>query len=306
LSARQRHLLQVQATDLFLGRVVRKLKAIDAYDESTIVLTADHGVAFTAGHSLRGASKETYPQIMWAPTLIKAPGQREAVVDDRPMLNIDLFPTLTEMLGVKVPWEVDGRSALGTPREDGPRKLFEWNLNQEQPPPGSKYLTYDGPAGFAAAMRGQASADTGDPGLRLYRIGEFGGLVGQPAAPLVKAVDKSGTVFVRSKQVFHSVDPDAAIAPWLYVLGRAGPTIPPDRTLAIAVNGTIAGVAQTFGPEEERPKFWSSLWPEAFKRDFNDVRVYAVGGTPTAPELTELKLRVDRTITAGNRPPIQP
>ncbi len=75
LAARQRHLLQVQATDRLIGRIVAKLKRIHAYDDSLVVVTADHGVAFTKGSLIRGVAKENYPEIMWTPLIVKAPRQ---------------------------------------------------------------------------------------------------------------------------------------------------------------------------------------------------------------------------------------
>ena len=62
MSGRQRHLLQLQAADRLLGDVIARLKHIGAYDQSLILVTADHGVAFTAQSSIRGASKANYPR----------------------------------------------------------------------------------------------------------------------------------------------------------------------------------------------------------------------------------------------------
>lgn len=55
-TGRIRHLLQVQAVDTLLGQIVARLKAVDAFDDSLIVVTADHGVAFEAGKPFRGVA----------------------------------------------------------------------------------------------------------------------------------------------------------------------------------------------------------------------------------------------------------
>ena len=110
---REMHLLNVQATDWFLGQVMNKLQAMGEYDNSLIVVTADHGVAFPYR---RDTVQADYDSIMWTPLFIKAPAQAIGRVDDRPMLSIDVLPTMADILGVKIPWKVDGRSALGPAR----------------------------------------------------------------------------------------------------------------------------------------------------------------------------------------------
>jgi arylsulfatase A-like enzyme len=56
---------------------------------------------------------------MWVPLFIKEPGQRAAKVDDHNWEHVDLLPTLADYAGVRLPWPVDGRSALRG--EPGPR-----------------------------------------------------------------------------------------------------------------------------------------------------------------------------------------
>ena len=55
---RPRHLLQLQATDTLLGQILARLKRAGAYDDSLVVVTADHGVAFTKGEPSRGDPSE--------------------------------------------------------------------------------------------------------------------------------------------------------------------------------------------------------------------------------------------------------
>src|SRR5690606_38730393 len=55
-AARQRHLLQLQRADGLLARMLQRLEDLDRYDESLIVVVADHGVAFDAGEPIRGLS----------------------------------------------------------------------------------------------------------------------------------------------------------------------------------------------------------------------------------------------------------
>jgi hypothetical protein len=63
--------------------------------------------------------------------------------------------------------------------------------------------------------------------------------------------------------------------------------------LVVAVNGVIAGVAQSeqanaFAPTAD---FWSTLPPQAFRRGRNDVVVYQVTGTPASPHLVKVAIK---------------
>ena len=117
---RQLHLLQVQATDTFIGRVIDRLEEIGEYDDTLFVATADHGVAFPYWRALTAKNS---PYVMWTPLLVKEPGQSEGRIDDRPMQSIDVLPTMADILGVKIPWKIDGLSALDSPRPEGRRPI---------------------------------------------------------------------------------------------------------------------------------------------------------------------------------------
>ncbi len=75
LDARERHILQTQATDRFIGLVIAKLKRLGVWKDSLVVVTADHGVAFDGGLPKRAGTNVTADQILWTPLFIKAPGQ---------------------------------------------------------------------------------------------------------------------------------------------------------------------------------------------------------------------------------------
>ena len=83
-SQRKRHLLQLQAFDTYLGEVMDKLERFGEYDDTLIVVTADHGVAFTGKEPYRLPTEPNYHEVMWVPLLVKQPGNVGAgTVDDR-------------------------------------------------------------------------------------------------------------------------------------------------------------------------------------------------------------------------------
>jgi Sulfatase len=288
LSGRQRHLLQVQAADRLVGDIVARLRKIHAYDNSLVVFTTDHGIAFTSGTKLRGPTPENHPQIMWTPLMIKSPGQGGGVVSDGRARSIDVLPTIAAELEVKLPWKTDGQSLLGAPIPDGPRRIFRWSRRAKRPS-GNDYLTFDGPTGFAAAMQSQASAAGGDPTLRLYRIGPYGSLVGRDVGNLVGATASPLTAQLTTGDAFRRVDPTADYVPWAYIAGDVD-CQPAAVPLAITVNGVVAGLSQTsVRAFTNECRFWSELAPSLFRKGSNQVSVYAVSGTAEAPQLALVK-----------------
>ena len=123
--ARQRHLLQLGYADRLLGETLDALRASGAYDESLVVVTADHGVTFARDSVGRGMGhlRLSPTEVLWVPTFVKAPGQRTGEVDDRNWQHVDLVPTIADLAGLHVPWRMDGVSARG-PRRTGSDKTF--------------------------------------------------------------------------------------------------------------------------------------------------------------------------------------
>jgi hypothetical protein len=100
----------VAEVDRLVGELQARLARESWFDEALIVLVADHGAAFDAEVPMRALTPENLGQIGFVPMLVKYPGQHEGLVDARPVRTIDLFPTVTEVLGLTRPLQVDGRS----------------------------------------------------------------------------------------------------------------------------------------------------------------------------------------------------
>jgi hypothetical protein len=103
----------------FVAQTLATMRDRGLLDQAVVVVTADHGISFAPGTAARIIGRGNDPWIMWVPLFIKEPGQRTARVDDRNWEHVDLLPTLADYAGVRLPWPVDGRSALrGAPRTD--------------------------------------------------------------------------------------------------------------------------------------------------------------------------------------------
>lgn len=125
--ALQRHLLQAEFADRLLGELLDRLDSTGIYDDSLVVFTADHGASFAMGTNRRVPEATTLPGIMAVPMVVKAPASYRPVSqrhrDDRVAETIDLLPTIADLLGVDVPWPVDGQSLLGPAREGAERSI---------------------------------------------------------------------------------------------------------------------------------------------------------------------------------------
>nr|MBA3420522.1 sulfatase-like hydrolase/transferase [Thermoleophilaceae bacterium] len=107
-----RHLLQVGYTDRLLGRVLDRLREQGLFDRSLIVVTADHGAIFRAGEDRRAVTERTFADIASVPLLVKEPEQDESRRLDAYVQTTDVVPTIADVLGVRLPWRLDGRSAF--------------------------------------------------------------------------------------------------------------------------------------------------------------------------------------------------
>jgi hypothetical protein len=254
-----------------------RLQEFDRYDESLIVVTADHGVAFERDDPVRGLAGGNAEQVMWTPLLIKAPEQTEGRLDEQPVQAIDVLPTIADHLDLDLPFPTDGhsvREALTDDVDVDERLFFDWSLNT-LPPDEQGLVHIDGAAGYRELLALPAPGLGDDPELRFYRFGRHGDLVGQAVA---------------DQTVVEAIDGDASLDQQgdLTVVDQEGPTLPAYLTgsipgedpvdIAVAVNGTIGGWGHTEPDETDssRQHFWAMVPPALLFDGTNDVKVFII------------------------------
>lgn len=104
-------------TDRRLGRFFDTLEAAGRFDDSIIVLTADHGESFEKGRRFHGGPHLHQP-LIHIPLLIHLPKQRVAARVRTYADQTDIVPTLHDLLGTPMPKGVTGES-LKKPMLDG-------------------------------------------------------------------------------------------------------------------------------------------------------------------------------------------
>ena len=120
-------ILQAGYADAYIGQVLDRLRETHLYEDSIVVVAADHGVGLTPGGPRRIVSAEdeaAFPDVLYAPLLIKAPGLGAGEISDADAETVDILPTLVDLLGVELPWSVDGISLLSSRHEDDRRTFF--------------------------------------------------------------------------------------------------------------------------------------------------------------------------------------
>ena len=131
----QRHLLQTGFVDTLVGRLVGRLREVGIYDDSLVIVTADHGASFRAGADFRRLYDDNYADIMLVPLIVKLPGQTEGTISDRNVSLIDIVPTVVDILDIDAPYKMDGRSLLDFEARDSVNKtVVDYRLGR--PPRG--------------------------------------------------------------------------------------------------------------------------------------------------------------------------
>jgi hypothetical protein len=268
----QRHYLQTGFADLELQRLWQHLRDEGMWDKSLIVVAADHGVGFPQAYERRLLTRSSAAEIAPVPLFIKAPGQREGKVDDALVSTIDILPTIFDVLDLSPRVEMDGKSAYSDEVQN--RDTLHILLRNSFEPLDIPAADFERER-QSIIERNLALFGTGRDGPeRIYRIGPHQELLGKPAAAAgLEPLD----VELLHAPDYEDVDPSGPFVPSL-VLGRVSDGGSGGRDVAVAVNGRIAGVGETFTLAEGDEGELISLMvpPSAFKRGRNDVRVYEV------------------------------
>jgi len=102
----------VASIDAEIGRLVARLRELGLYDDTLIVVTADHGDGFLE-HGFISHSTLPYDELARVPLIVKLPrGGRAGVRVDAQVRLIDVKPTVLEALGAPVPDGLDGTSLV--------------------------------------------------------------------------------------------------------------------------------------------------------------------------------------------------
>jgi arylsulfatase A-like enzyme len=94
---------EIHFTDAGIGRLLERLRELDLYDTTLIVVSSDHGEEFR-DHGWLGHTRTLYQELVRVPMVISAPGHRSAArVVEEPVSLVSITPTILELVGIEEP-----------------------------------------------------------------------------------------------------------------------------------------------------------------------------------------------------------
>ena len=266
-----RYLLQLEYADRQIGRLIARLKETGLYDRSLLIVTADHGVSFRIGEARRNISPGNLSDIQSIPMFVKRPGQTEGGANDRRVETVDIFPTITDVLGIHLRDPTDGWSLFNESRPERKEHTFLVNLDQRKTDP-AIILNSDVPKLLHERF------GSGNDRMRMFRTGPHSELVGRSldqcerlpeAGPLLKMIRYGETV---------EEDPETLIP--CFFEGTVQVSSPPEApiVLAVSINGVIQGTTRTYQLKDLRDRFAVLVPEEALHPGRNDVQFHIVTG----------------------------
>jgi hypothetical protein len=282
----QRYLLQLRYVDTLIGDLLERLRRTGLYDRSLVVVTADHGLAFDAGRPRRTLTRRTFAEIAGIPLIVKAPGQRSGRIDDAPVRNTDILPTMADHLGVELPWRTAGRSV----RETDDLHRTRLAVDSRDNPPG---VTVGVESYMAELDRAVARLvrrlGPGDGARGLYALDDQD-VLGRRADGLSTGPRRKLEVELSGSPPVKFADERTA-RPTGFVEGRLSGDPETGERLALEVNGRVAAVTLPYRVHGHA-YFWAPLLPGMARRGSNDVEVLSVRGHGAGRRFAEIPARV--------------
>lgn len=101
---------EVRFTDAWVGKLIDWALAQPWGKHTAVIISADHGESFGA-HNLYKHGYELWEDVIHVPLLIFAPGAQARRIDT-PRSHIDLAPTILELMGMRVPQSLPGKTLV--------------------------------------------------------------------------------------------------------------------------------------------------------------------------------------------------
>lgn len=260
----QRHLLQVGYADHVLGEVIDGLERRGIYDDTMVVVVADHGIAIAPGvEHQRTITEDSIGDVAAVPLFVKTPGADGGPIDDRRALTIDILPTIADVIGADLPSEIDGVSLLAPPPDrestttSGPRGRVTYGVSGDEKLEVARRIEDWFPDGNPFSLRPEGAPDLAGTSVDIEGLEPSDLRVSIKEPGLYGNVDTSGDVIpVRIGGTVH---------------GGAGG----DEVLAVTVNGVVGALTRCY-QDEAGIAFLAMVPPGLFEDGENAIEVLEV------------------------------
>ncbi|MCY2929841.1 MAG: sulfatase [Planctomycetota bacterium] len=108
---------EIAYVDHWIGQVIDRLRAIGAYEDTLVIVTADHGESLNE-HNETSHGYFMYQSTMHVPLVIRLPHARKGLKEEGNVSLVDIVPTVLDLAGLEPPSQVQGISLRG-PLEGG-------------------------------------------------------------------------------------------------------------------------------------------------------------------------------------------
>lgn len=280
-----RYLMQVGYVDKMVGDLVSRLKESGKYDDALVIIVADHGYGFQQGMTGRDISKE--PAVLHIPLFVKYPRQKKGVINEKYVYNIDVVPTIADVLNVELPWSVDGESLLDeTPRKD-PIIKIKWHGGKEY------QFTQDQIINLNAVPDRIAKFGEREPLEELSIKGAYSSLIGLSTSEFDSFLTASP---IKSSTNIHVEDfanislSNDYLPAMLYGTIQLVAEYPDPLSIAVALNGKISAVVPVTGMDLVR-EYAVLLPPAGFQNGKNEIEAFLVSSEDgKQPILSKIEL----------------
>jgi hypothetical protein len=272
----QRYLLQLGFADRLIGRLVRRLRQQGIFDETLIVVTADHGIDWEAGvQTRRSVNGSNVEELAPVPFFVKRPGRGRGSVNDAYVRTLDVPSTIADVLGRRLGYRDDGSSAFSRVvrrrrRVTLPMRDFSATVSIS----GRRWEA------LRAEVVARRLRDFGSGGIKslFTGIGPNQGLVGRRVGDSARAaVAGAPQLALVQRGLFADVRRASGVVPTQIAGDLRGAAPGTRRELAVALNGRVEAVGRSFYLSGDATEHFAFNVPEsALSEGRNRVQVFEV------------------------------
>ena len=126
-SMKEKYDLSIKVVDEQIGKLYDFLKEQNLLNDSILFILGDHGMSLTE-HEILFNPSGLYEDSIQSPLIMHFPGFEEKEINEF-VQNIDIVPTILDILGLKIQEEFDGKSLIPLIKDNKPirDKIFSYD-----------------------------------------------------------------------------------------------------------------------------------------------------------------------------------